>query len=244
MALPKINQTKYKVFLYGLNEEVEYRAFTVREQKILLEAKEVKGDGAEQAIVNAMMQVIEGCTFGLVDVEQLSIFDFETLFIKIRCKSVSEISEITYEYSYYETEEDELSGDKTKMKGDTVTVNVNLNDLIVDVPENHSKVIPISDDVGIQMKYPTIKDLSKTKSFDDQIKSCIESVYDSNGVYSFADETDEEINEFLESLDINVLVKINEFFETIPRIRHEEVVTLKNGKQETIVYEGIDDFFV
>lgn len=229
MSLPKISQPYYTHNLKGSNKKIKFRPFTVKEQKILLNAKE-SGDVNEQ--IDSMCQIITMCTDGTVDPKNSPIFDIEDLFLRIRSKSVSDNVELSY---------------KDKKSEDIIKVNINLDDVQVTIPEDHSNKILIDDNLGLMMKYPTLDMAlnSDGKSFDiDIIKFCIDYVFDSENTYKFSDYSDLEVNGFLESLDFSTMQKIEKFFNTMPKLRHEVEVTIpSNGNKEKIVFEGIQDFF-
>lgn len=222
MALPKIDIPRYKHHLYGVDKEIKYRPFTVKEQKILLQAKESEDADTE---VDAIKQIIDLCTDSKLNVDELPFFDIEDLFIRIRSKSVSEVSEILY---------------KNKDTGERVTVSVNLNDLKVEPKEGHEKKIMLTDDIGVVMKYPTL-DMILSGEKDNFIPKCIDYIFDQNEVYN--DFTTEELEEWVDDFDTGAMYKINNFFATMPRIRYETEIAFKDGETEVLKLEGLSDLF-
>lgn len=223
MALPKLDIPRYSHHLYGIDKDIKYRPFTVKEQKILLQAKESKDAGEE---VDAIKQIIDLCTDQKLDVDSLPFFDIEDLFVRVRSKSVSEVSEIYY---------------KNKETGERVKVVVNLDDLRVEPKEGHEKKIMLTDTIGVVMKYPTL-DMILQGSQEDFIPRCIDYIFDENEVYN--DFTTEELEEWVDDFDTGALYKINNFFSTMPRIRYETEIEFKNGEKETLVLEGLSDLFI
>jgi hypothetical protein len=56
---------------------------------------------------------------------------------------------------------------------------------------------------------------------------------------------DKELDEFLGQLDASMFKKVEQFFMTVPRLKHEVKVTNPNtGKENDIVVEGLSSFFV
>lgn len=229
MPLPKADLPRYKHTLVGLNKSINYRPFTLKEQKILLLAKE--SEELEQQ-AEAIKQILELCTFGEVDTDNLSFFDIEDLFLRIRSKSASEIAEMAY---------------KDKDTGEIYNIKINLDDIKVTTPEGHDKKVAISDKIGIMMKYPTLELITKREASDipeeELIKQCIDYVYDDTEMYYFKDQSKAEVDEWMDSLDSHTLMKIQKFFQTMPRLRHEVTIRLKNGKEEIIKFEGLQSFF-
>ena len=60
MALPKLETPTYKIKLQSLQQEIEYRPFLVKEEKLLMIASET---GDEKNIMKAMLDIINECTF-------------------------------------------------------------------------------------------------------------------------------------------------------------------------------------
>ena len=84
MALPQLNLIKYDMTIPSTGQEIKYRPFVVREEKVLLTA--IESDDAQQ-ISNAMRDIVEVCTFKEVDVKSLAMFDLELIFLKLRSKA-------------------------------------------------------------------------------------------------------------------------------------------------------------
>ena len=67
------------------------------------------------------------------------------------------------------------------------------------------------------------------------IKKCIESVTEGETVHNRIDFNNNELDEFIDSLNSNQLSKIMKFFETMPRLRHVVKVTNPKTKVESEV---------
>ena len=91
MALPKLDIPTYTLELPSTGEEIKYRPFLVKEQKTLMILQE--GD-EKKNIYDAISRLIDDCTFNSLNVKKLPVFDFEYVFLKIRCKSVGETTEV------------------------------------------------------------------------------------------------------------------------------------------------------
>lgn len=225
MSLPKIQHISYQHKLTGLNKTITFRPFTTKEQKILLTAKE---SGSEEQIIQAVETIISMCTYGKVDVKTLPVFDLEDIFLRIRAKSVGEVINIKYG-----TED-----------GETVDVSVNLDEVKVQKPEDTSNVIKLTDKMGIIMRYPTLYDAKSMVSEEEMIISCIEQIYEGDNFFNTAEYSKQEVQEFYDNIDMSGLLKIQKFFENMPKLRFEKMVKLKDGSEEKIVLEGINDFFI
>jgi len=92
-----------------------------------------------------LSDIVGGCTFNSIDIKTMPIFDFEYLFLKIRCKSVGETVELSV-----------LCPDDEKTR---VPVTVNLDIVDVQVEDDHNNVIGVNDSIKIIMRHPTVGDI-------------------------------------------------------------------------------------
>jgi hypothetical protein len=230
MALPKIKHPTYAVVIPSTKQKVNIRPFTVQEEKLLLMARQ--SENADDSI-NTIKQIITNCIVEPIDVDKLATFDIEYLFVKLRAKSVGEIVELDYK--------DPDSNENIKFK-------INLDEIEVKYKPNHSTKFLITDEVGVVMRYPTLGELKQIENdaFADNsvtniLSKCIDKIYDNETVYS--DYTDSDLKEFINSLPIESMTKIREFFETMPSLEHHTVIKNKNGKDIDIELKGINNFF-
>ena len=137
MALPKLNDApKYDVIIPSTKQEIRFRPFLVKEQKILLMALETKD---QKSILNAITDTLKSCIVDEINVSRLTSFDVEYLFTQIRAKSVGESTKIGFLCTKCETENE---------------VTIKLDDIKIDVPKKKMSVA-INDQYTIDMKYPT-----------------------------------------------------------------------------------------
>ena len=233
MTLPVINTPTYELEVPSTKEKLTYRPFLVKEEKILLLAMEEE----ENAHLNkALKQVVHNCTFQKIDVGKLPLFDLEYIFLRIRAKSVGEVAKIQV-----------LCEDD----GETyVPIEVDLESIEVEFQEDHTTKIELTDEIGIEMGYPTFEflnfkaDQTEVNQLFDIIGSSIERVYEGETVYEKADFSKKDLKVFLESLTSEQFLKVQKFFETMPRLRHKiEVVNPKTKKKNEITLEGLQAFF-
>ncbi len=237
MPLPKITTSEHELVLPSNGKTVKYRPFLVKEEKILILALE----GANQKeITNAVKQVIKACVITRgIKIEQLPAFDIEYLFLNIRAKSVGESIDLLV-----------TCGDDGKTE---VAVNVPINDIQVVKSEEHSTDIEIGDGYTVKMKYPSLNQFIETNFTEDTdtveqsfgiISSCIDMVYNDEEMFTAAECTKKELKEWVESLTSAQFAKIEKFFETMPKLQHTiKVVNPNTKKENTVVLEGLTDFF-
>ena len=233
MTLPVINTPTYELEIPSTKEKLTYRPFLVKEEKILLMAMEEEKD---TQLNKALKQVVHNCTFEKVDVGKLPLFDLEYIFLRIRAKSVGEVAKIQV-----------LCEDD----GETyVPVEIDLESIEVEFQEDHSTKIELTDEIGIEMGYPTFEflnfkaDETEVNQLFDIIGSSIVRVYEGETVYEKADFSKKDLKVFLESLTIEQFLRVQKFFETMPRLRHKiEVINPKTKKKNEITLEGLQAFF-
>ena len=233
MTLPVINTPTYELEIPSTKEKLTYRPFLVKEEKSLLMAMEEEKD---IQLNRALKQVVNNCTFEKVDVGKLPLFDLEYIFLRIRAKSVGEVAKIQV-----------LCEDD----GETyVPVEIDLESIEVEFQEDHSNKIELTDEIGIEMGYPTFEFLNvnagetEVSQLFDIIGSSIIRVYEGETVYEKADFSKKDLKVFLESLTSEQFLKVQKFFETMPRLRHKiEVINPKTKKKNEITLEGLQAFF-
>ena len=71
MALPKIDTPTFMLELPSTKENIKYRPFTVKEEKILLMASQGK---EEKDIQNAIEQILTNCIISDINVKTLACF--------------------------------------------------------------------------------------------------------------------------------------------------------------------------
>jgi hypothetical protein len=75
--------------------------------------------------------------------------------------------------------------------------------------------------------------------------ACIDGVYTEETIFYSKDIPKDELNEFIENLTLEQFTKIQEFFETMPRIKKDvDFHCSKCGYEEKITIEGLQNFFV
>ena len=154
MALPMMSAPTYTMTIPSSGAKVKYRPFLVKEEKALLIAQQ-----SEDALtmVETLKDVIKNCVQDKLDVNKLATFDLEYMFIQIRGKSVGEQLELIFPCDVDHGEQNEKARSK---------VVIDLNELTVEKPENHTNKFQLFNDVGVVMKYPTIDTLKKLENID------------------------------------------------------------------------------
>ena len=190
-------------------------------------------------ITQAVKDIVSECTFNKVKIDDMPMFDVEYIFLNIRSKSVGEVSKLKL-----------LCPDDGKTYAD---VEVNLNEVKVQVGDDHTNKIELGNGMGMIMKYPTIdsfkesgiKDINPNNMLE-VISTCILQIYEEEGkkVYDTKDQTKKEVTDWIEQLNSKQFKDVQNFFETMPKLKHE--ITIKNPKtkkESKIMLNGLNDFF-
>ena len=234
MSLPKIMYPQFDILIPSTGKKMKFRQFFVKEEKILLVAKSSEDDND---ILTAIKQVVNNCSLDdAFDIDKVSVFDLEYLFLKIRAISVSNVIKLSFKDF-----EDEKIYD----------FEVDLNQVEVEMPKDVSNKINIFGKNGIVMRYPSASIYSDkeflTSSVEDAsielIIRCIDKVYDAESVYDAKTVSREELLEFINNIDIKSFEKINEFLSNAPKLKH--VIDYKNslGNDRKITLTTLNDFF-
>lgn len=244
MSLPIINQPTYELTLPSTNKTLRFRPFLVKEEKILLMAQE-GGDIDEQ--IESVKQIVRNCIVSDTNVDTMSTFDIEYLFIKIRSKSVGNIINLNYKFDNCTAE---LNDDSTVPRICEVPFELDLDEVVVKTEGEHNNIINITDDVGVVMKYPDFKLLSKIASMNnydeliDVVGNCVKMIFMGDETYDPSEYKSEELRNFFESLSQEQFQKVSNFFETMPQTMAKVHIQCKKcGKMENIELKGISDFF-
>lgn len=236
--LPKIQQPIFSLFLPLSKKTIKYRPMVVREEKMLLLAKESK---EYEDIINNVAAVVNNCLVDTnINIWSIPLVEFEYIFINIRARSIGS----TINLKYYDTYDRKITHD----------VEIDVSKIKIEIPESFNPKVMLSDNLGITFKMPTLsmtKDLPSTAqeninvvdvSFD-VIRSSIDYIFDSEEIYNVSDYSENELSDFMESLSVESFAKVETFFKNMPTLKHK--VSFKNSKGEDVNIEltRLEDFF-
>lgn len=231
--LPIIQHPIFNLKVPSLNKEYKFRPFLVKEEKLLLIAKESKSDAD---IFTSIKQIVQNCSLDKkLDINKLSIFDLEYVFLKLRGISIDNNVKITFK-------------DYEDLK--IYEFDVNIEDISVVFPEKIENNIKIGQNSGIIMKYPSASlygdkeflNLNKDHLFE-LIVRCVDKIYDGEEVYEAKEFDKKEIETFLENLSVKVFEQVQKFLLSTPKL--EYVINYKNslGNDRKIILNKLSDFF-
>ena len=232
MALPKINTVLYDLELPSSGKKIEYRPFLVKEEKILLMALEGKDD---REMSKAIKQIITQCvSTENFNVNKLAMIDLEYLFLNIRGKAVGDISTISFKHDC----------------GEIIRLDIDLSKVKVIKNKKYSDLIKLTDNIMIRLTPPGIDnvigagDKNQIDLVMEIIRDSIVEIIQGEDVFSAQDHTREELEDFLDSLNSGQFKKLQDYYESLPKMKQDIEYTCKKcGKTETETLEGLASFF-
>ena len=236
MALPKLNEVpKYELTIPSMGQTVRFRPFLMKEEKVLLMAMESED---QKEIFNTITDTLSACIIDEVDVNKFTTFDVEYCFLKVRSKSVGEKTTLSFKCEECDTENE---------------VTINIDDIEMEVPKLNP-LVQITDEISVELTWPSFNNITKndsiinSKKAVDQVfalvRSCIVSINTEEERFSAKDHTEEELDEFIESLSSEQFAKIRGYVEQMPRLKHDvhfECIHCSHKNKLTV--EGLQSFF-
>ena len=231
MALPKLNTPTYELILPSTGTKVKFRPFLVKEHKILLTMSEADNN----EVARIIRELVDVCTFKNLKINDLPHFDIEYIFMHLRAKSISETVDVVVNCEC----------------GEKIDASFNIDDLQVIKSDGHSNKIMITEEIGIELNYPNIDDVVNVFATNDNQKvidlilKSIKAIYNQEEYWAAADQTKEELEEFIYSLTKDQFDKLEQFFVTSPKVVQViECDCPKCGKHNISRLEGLQNFFV
>lgn len=231
MSLPTLSTPTFELKIPSSGKVVTFRPFLVKEEKLLLMAKESKNP---KEISTTVRKLIGNCVLDPLEFETLTPFDVEYMFLNFRSKSVGEEVELMVPCDSCETK-------------NPVSINIDSDVFIHNQDKKIEFKIPLSTTVGMVMKFPSMEAFIKGSMDQDTpslIMSSIESIYDDKTVHNVKDYTEKEVRDFISLLSMKDLQKVHAFFDEIPKVKCNVNFTCSNcAKENTLAIEGINNFF-
>lgn len=232
--LPKIQQPIFSLLLPISKKTIKYRPMLVKEEKMLLLAKESKDI---RDIVNNVVSVINNCILSEdIDVLDLPMVEFEYIFVNLRARSISNVITL----KYYDTYDKKITHD----------VVIDIDDIKIVNYESFNPKIMLGDNLGMVLRLPNLEISQRIDTKKDEatvgidiIKNCIDYIFDNESIYRLQDYSVEEVEEFIDSLSLDNFNKMENIFKNLPRLEYK--TSFKNSKGEDVNIEltRLEDFF-
>jgi len=243
MKLPQIDAYAFPVVIPSTKKEIKMRPYLVREEKLLLMAQE-STDFKEQT--DAIAQIIENCTDGVINVKQAPYFDTEFLMLQLRARSIGDVASPIYICN------NEVDGN---VCGNETIVKLSIHDIKVSEPSRPAaNIIQINDTFELKLKFPNIYDINQMVDImqantEGSVLDVMPNLFDTltntktKEVFDFSENTMEEKVEFLNSCPPSILEKLAEFFESMPKVEHTIKYTCsKCNWNHSIHLAGLESF--
>lgn len=233
---------------------IKFRPFVVKEEKLLLLAKESKDINK---IYECIRNIVKCCVIEpeQFDIENCPFFDVQYLFLILRCKSMGEEVSIR------------VTDPETKDVFDT-TMDLEKIEIEGMTDMSKSKKMVINDSLAIEYKYPVFSDILKLQAADSIQKLipnnnetqkgealidilinlssiCISKVYVSDRVIDCSALDSSEIINFITSLPRQDFIKYCNFYNTLPKITYKsEFTNPKTGNAFPVEVTDFTNFFI
>lgn len=244
--LPKINHPTFETIIPSTKKKIKFRPFLTKEYKLILTAYELKD---ETNYIETFKNILKECTFGKVDVNKLTIFDVNWLYLHIKNVSKGSIENVKFTCKNLIEVQNENGETEVKECNQEIIVKIDTKNISIDVPEK--KPIFLNDSIALNMRWPLFEDFVKKTNMtniveitEDFIMDCIESISDKENTYVNGIDFDrKELSNFLGELTEDQLEKIKEFISNIPEVELEfDLRCPKCGNKEHVHLKGFEDF--
>jgi hypothetical protein len=232
MALPTLEVPTYELTLPSTGKKITYRPFLVKEHKILLTLSEASDDETSRIVTD----LVDVCTFNKINAKELPHFDIEYIFMFLRARSISEVVDVVITCVNCEKQYDN---------------SFNIENILIEKADDHTNKIMLNDTVGIEMKYPKFDQVVKVFDNNDTddifklVMKSIKGIFEGDNYWDAKEQTEEDIETFLNSLTKEQFEKIETFFQSAPKI----VQVIESDcphcqHHNTSRIQGLQNFFV
>lgn len=227
--MSKLTLPTYTTIQPSTGLTVEYRPFTVREEKSLLLALE---SGDMKNIGTAIKNCISTCTMGVLDPTKVPYYDVEWLFLQIRGKSVGEVIDLIGNCD---------CGERTEFS-------VSVEDTKINPAPSKDNLIAVTDTIySLKMQHPNLDGMiaQQTSGGEDSanvVADCILGVYTADEI---CDWSKTEREEFVLDMTPRMQKPVADFLRVMPQVQLDVGYTCKScGKVHENIMSGFENFFV
>lgn len=227
MALPIIEVPTFEVELPTTKKKIKMRPFLVKEDKILT----IASNGTVEEMIHACQQVVTNCSFGKYDAYKAPLFELQWVFLQLKANSVGNIQEFQLKCGNCEV--------LTRYELDLLSID------ITNIEKTTKNKIKLNESTYLIAKFPSSRELATSEQEDVKlIKSTIEAIYQDGEKYTFENEKEEEVEEFINSLPLSAMEKLEEFYTNAPYIEHVVEYKCKGCDTNNVVsINGYEHFF-
>lgn len=220
-----ITTTLYTDKIPSTGKLIKFRPFVVKEERALMMAQE---SGNDKTMLATLEQVVRSCVQGGAT-EELSTFDIEYLFVKLRAKSIEEFSSLIFTCG--------VCHEKN-------TISIPLETVYIKNIDKTEKIIKLGKDLSVELQFPSVSQLLTIESDIAALTTCIKTIFKGDEKHETKDVQPQEVIDFLENLQAAQYDLIAKFYDNIPETCIDvEWKCEKCGKDHKYELRGINDFF-
>lgn len=253
---PAFEYPSYETTLPVSGKKIKFIPFSIGAELILLEAVESKN---QFTYYNAIKQIVKERTEPQLDIDNLAALDLDILYLRMRARTVGPKIDLTYKCPNViepnlETADEESA---ERICNEEYRFAIDLDKIDIAKPKDKYNIIKLNEKLGIQMRYPSADAYNVIEKLKEDRKStieiafqvivhCVEYIFDSQGNnYNFQKMTKEEKEKWIMQLPQSSLIKIQEFFDSIPELKVEHSFHCKKcGYKTQLKLSGMLNFFL
>jgi len=233
MPLPTVDAPKYNFTLPQSKKKITFRPFRVKEEKVLLLAAE---SGDINTIYQAVHDIVLSCTNDKLNIFKESSVDSEYALIKLRSSSVGDTMKPNLMCVHCENK---------------CSVKIKSDDLVIDDSNQKENRITVSEDMIIELRYPSFAEEIRNTSIEDNIdmvfdsvSSAINKIYYKDEVFDISEYNKEEIESFVDELETNIFTQIIDYIAGKPKVKIPVKFVCPSCEKTTeLLLEGMESFF-
>ena len=252
-VLDKINAVPTHIFILpSTGEEIKFRPFIHKEEKVLMLAKE---SGNETNYMQALKDIISTCSFGKLNPDEMATFDIEEFFLRLRGASVGQNVNLSLVCQHPELDE-EGNLIEGKICGHENPITVNLADIEVDreLIKQNKFIVQLNEEVSVEMRYPNYDTFEKLMilredpeadiDVSDVLTDMVRSIFTKDEIFPATDMTTEEIKAFIDRLTSQQIENMLEVLRNTPTVAYDVAIQCEAcGREITYNFRGVYDFF-
>jgi hypothetical protein len=234
MALPVLTHPTFEVQNPANDETLKFRPMLVKEEKLLLMAKQSENRNDQ---LTAIQDILQACLMtDSVKISEQPFFALEYLFIQLRAQSISNKAKASYQ-----------DADEDKPR----TFDVDLSKVKLKKSSEINPMIDLGNNITLVLKYPPVSmytskefyELDDAEVFDHILLNSMDKIFENDTMHDCKTISKKELKDFIDSIPSKDYEKIQAFFENIPTLLY--VIEYKNeaGVERRIELSSIDDFF-
>jgi hypothetical protein len=229
--MAKIILPTYVSTLPSNGAKVEFRPFTVKEEKSLLLALQ---EDSIYTVAAAIKNVISACTYGKCDPEKMPYYDVEYLYLQIRAKSIGEVLELIGSCECADTAKTEFI--------------VDIESIVIEPKPTGNFRVHIPDTIyTLECRHPSIDDFAKSLDAGEDVANeivanCIVNIFTDEEVLDWSPK---EKLEFVDSMTSKQQKGIATFLKDMPLVKLPTKYKCREcGKMHEGEISGFESFFV